>query len=152
MTEEEAKEKFTPTVGVVVLKDNRVLLVRHTEKAKQPTGVYGFPAGRVEEGESEKQAAVRELEEETGLTASVDALFDVAGNHFKGPLPLKERIEYFTFNALVCTSFEGKIRPSLDGKTIPEWIDIKNLPSQILPNIPVAIRNAIQFLNQLQKS
>ncbi len=36
----------TCSVGVVIYKGNKVLLVRHTESARLPTDSYGFPAGR----------------------------------------------------------------------------------------------------------
>ena len=36
-----------------------------------PSGQWGFPKGHVEEGETELEAAKRELKEETGLSANV---------------------------------------------------------------------------------
>ena len=50
---------------VYIIKDNKILylLLKHVK-----TGVHwGFPKGRVEEGESKKSTALRELREETGL-------------------------------------------------------------------------------------
>ena len=53
-------------VGAVVLKDNRVLLVR---RAKPPAqGLWAIPGGSVELGETLQQAAEREILEETGIT------------------------------------------------------------------------------------
>src|SRR3954467_6696290 len=48
--------------------DLRVLLVRRTPEARFMGGVWVFPGGAVDEGESEEGAAVRELEEEAGIT------------------------------------------------------------------------------------
>ena len=58
------------TVGILIIKDNKVLLVRHEEAASHVTGIYGLPAGRLEKEETEIQGAIRELKEETGLITS----------------------------------------------------------------------------------
>ena len=59
----------TPKIGAlaVVLHEERVLLV---QRNKQPdAGLWGFPGGHVEWGETVLAAAARELLEETGVTA-----------------------------------------------------------------------------------
>ena len=62
-----------PAVLAVVVRDGRVLLVR---RAKHPDkGLWGFPGGRIEPGETLADAAIRELHEETGVSAeAVDVL------------------------------------------------------------------------------
>lgn len=54
-------------VSVAILHDEKVLLVR---RGREPSkGLYAFPGGRVEAGETLEAAARRELFEETALTA-----------------------------------------------------------------------------------
>ena len=146
------KEKFTKSVGVVIIRDGQVLLVRHTELARLPTGILGFPAGRVEEGETDKQGAIRELWEEAGLITTEENLIDIPENHFKSQLHLKKRVEKFDFVALVCTGFTGEIKPAVDGKTIPVWVDINNLPENILADVPAIINNTLSFLEKFRQS
>jgi 8-oxo-dGTP diphosphatase len=60
--------KTVPAVSVAVVRADTVLLVK---RARQPSqGLYAFPGGKVEAGETLQNAAERELLEETGLRAT----------------------------------------------------------------------------------
>ncbi|MYJ71973.1 MAG: NUDIX hydrolase [Rhodospirillaceae bacterium] len=62
-------------VGVVVWKDGNVLLIR---RGKSPMrGRWSLPGGRQELGETVREAAVREVREETGLEIRLCELLDV---------------------------------------------------------------------------
>ena len=50
--------------GVVIEKDNKYLLVQ--EKKKSAYGLWNFPSGRVNTGETLEETAVREAKEEVG--------------------------------------------------------------------------------------
>ncbi|WP_421704056.1 NUDIX hydrolase [Aliiroseovarius sp.] len=61
---------MTPLLGAiaVVLRGDQVLLV---QRGKDPgRGLWGYPGGGVEWGESVAEAAIRELREETGVLAT----------------------------------------------------------------------------------
>ncbi|WP_348774594.1 NUDIX hydrolase [Ruegeria atlantica] len=66
----------TPKIGAlaVVLHQDQVLLV---QRSKQPdAGLWGFPGGHVEWGETVLQAAQRELREETSVIADPQHYLD----------------------------------------------------------------------------
>ncbi|WP_425992019.1 NUDIX hydrolase [Afipia sp. DC4300-2b1] len=59
-------------VSAGIFRDGKILLVR---RAREPAkGVYTFPGGRVEFGESLHEALAREVREETGLRIEIVAL------------------------------------------------------------------------------
>ena len=53
------------SAGGVLFKDNFVLLI------KNPSGLWTFPKGLIEEGEPPEQTALREVYEETGIKGKV---------------------------------------------------------------------------------
>ncbi|TPL78640.1 NUDIX hydrolase [Mesorhizobium sp. B2-3-12] len=60
--------KTLPAVSVAVVRGDTVLLVKRARSPSQ--GLYAFPGGKVEAGETLEDAARRELLEETGLHAT----------------------------------------------------------------------------------
>ena len=56
------KEK---SCGCIIIENEKVLLIKDTN------GNWGFPKGHVEEGETEKQTAIRETKEETNLSVEI---------------------------------------------------------------------------------
>jgi mutator protein MutT len=74
VTERDFPSRPIVAASVALLRHGRVLIAR---RARAPmVGVYSFPGGRVELGETLAQAAARELKEETGLAAEFIGFLD----------------------------------------------------------------------------
>ena len=74
-------------VGVFVFKDGRFAMIRR--KGSHGEGTWSIPGGHLEYGESFEQTAVREVQEETGLTitnvrfgAVTNDVFEAEGKHY----------------------------------------------------------------------
>lgn len=77
----EAKPVPIPAVGIVCFNDDgHVLLIRRGNPPRQ--GEWSMPGGKLEWGERAVDAALRELLEETGVTAEIIGLIDVVDGIF----------------------------------------------------------------------
>lgn len=62
--------KIIDVVAAIIEKDGKILLAQRDADSDQ-AGLWEFPGGKVEQGESQPQALARELDEELGIAASV---------------------------------------------------------------------------------
>jgi 8-oxo-dGTP diphosphatase len=73
-------QRPVPTVGVVCLKGDQVLLIKRGTPPR--LGQWSLPGGRIEWSEPVTEAALRELKEETGVDAELTGLLDVVDGVF----------------------------------------------------------------------
>ena len=66
-------------VGGAVVRENRLLLVRRA--SRQGRGNWQLPGGYIEPDETIEQAVVREVQEEAGVTAEVEAVLGLRSRY-----------------------------------------------------------------------
>lgn len=112
------------TACALVDADGRVLLSQRPE-GKKLAGLWEFPGGKVEAGETPESALVRELAEELGVVTKEDCL---------APLTFAS-YGYDDFHLLmplfVCRRFEGPAR-GLEGQAI-KWVRPRDMRQYPMP-------------------
>lgn len=130
---------------VLLIKNNRILLVKHGPRASIRTGMYGLPGGSVEKGENLKEAAIRELEEETGLKTQIEGLKDYPGNVYGGYIRQKEGMKEFKMTVFIGIDFEGHLRST--DETTPFWLELSKLGEyELLPGVESVIKDGMRYL------
>jgi 8-oxo-dGTP diphosphatase len=66
--------KVIPASECYILKDNKVLMFKRSEKAKKFPGFWIGPGGKINEGEDALSAAIREVGEETGIKVKKESI------------------------------------------------------------------------------
>jgi ADP-ribose pyrophosphatase len=120
------REMITHTGSVVVLPvlpDGRVLLIRQYRHAARQF-LWELVAGRIDEGESPRKAAARELIEETGYRAR---RFNIFLDFFPSPGFLEERMFILLANGLT----EGVATPEEDEQIVSRAYERKELEQMI---------------------
>jgi len=93
-----------PAVIAVVIREDRALLVR---RANPPdAGLWGFPGGKIEFGEAVREAATRELLEETGVRAEAQDIITTLDILVRDPSGAMQ--QHFILIAVHCRWISGE--------------------------------------------
>jgi len=71
--------------GVVIKQDNKYLLVQENSPGGKIHELWNFPAGKVDEGETIEEAAIREAKEESGYEVELINKLDIFQAHAQTP-------------------------------------------------------------------
>lgn len=113
----------THHIAAGVVRKNGKLLITRRKLDGLLGGLWEFPGGKVEKGETAREACAREIKEETGITVRVDdhlARINHAYTHFK----IKMDVYY-------CSHMAGCIR--LNGPIDYQWISISEIDRFAFP-------------------
>lgn len=100
----------------VAVSEGRVLIARRL-LSKSNGGLWEFPGGKLEKGESDEGALIREFKEEFSVEVSVDS--------FIGEFPYKDDVNSLILKVYYLTVRRGEFIP-VDHSAV-EWVDISQL-------------------------
>ena len=111
-------------VGCVVIRDGKILLVKRGYPPR--AGFWSVPGGAIEAGEGIAEAAVRELEEETGIRAKPIGIIDVYNAVTKDESG-RVQYHYVILDVLFDqNSIQGEIRPGGDAVDV-SWTPLEDV-------------------------
>jgi 8-oxo-dGTP diphosphatase len=112
--------------AIIVNKEGYLFLARRGPKAKNERGLWEFPGGSVEFGETLMQALQREMFEEYAIQVSVGELVDVV-DHI-----LPEEHQHWVSPTFICQILSGE--PSiqeLEKCTEIGWFGVDQVPNEL---------------------
>ena len=122
-------------VGVILDQDRNILLTRRAPKSHQG-GLWEFPGGKVEAGESLERALRRELREELGITIGrTSALLEITHDYGDKAVLLDVHMVW---------DFTGEAQ-GLEGQPLA-WVAPRELAQYPLPAANVPIVDAVMKL------
>lgn len=119
--------------GVLVDVRGRILLARRTE-GRDLAGLWEFPGGKVDPGETPEQALVRELREELGIEAEVGAPVIA--------VPQRYPAKRLRLDVRRITGWKGAVK-GLDGQALA-WVPPAKLVSYAMPPADRPVVAALQ--------
>ncbi len=125
-----APDPVRPTLGAigVVLHEGRALLV---QRGKAPDkGLWGYPGGHVELGETVAEAAARELLEETGLEVTPGAVLGTLDLIHRDPAGALQ--SHFFLVAVAC-HFQSGTPKAADDAAAVAWVEYDQILREELP-------------------
>ena len=113
--------------GIIVMSKGQILLVRRSETAGKYPNFWAVPMGHIEKGETFKEGAHREFQEETKLDIDINSLVYLT--------TLKDS-KYNRILRLYTIELSGQPEPELDEEH-SDWgyFDTKSLPHPIEDNL-----------------
>lgn len=134
-------ERPIPAALAVVRRGTQFLLVRRQNRPN--AGLWGFPGGKIELGESVMQAAVRELQEETGVVATARDTLTSVDVIIRGQ---DDRLEHhYVLIAILCDYISGEPLAA-DDVSEAEWFDYEAIlanPDAQSPDVGRVARQAM---------
>ena len=123
--------------------DGRVLLAQRPE-GKPMAGLWEFPGGKIEPGETPETALIRELDEELGINTAASCLAPLSfTSHSYGPHENQPAF-HLLMMLYVCRRWQGRAQP-IEGGAL-KWVRPQQLRDYPMPEADIPLIAALQDL------
>ena len=124
-------------------RDSRVLLAQRPE-GKTMAGLWEFPGGKIELGETPETALIRELEEELGINTAASCLAPLTFSSHSYGASGNRAAFHLLMMLYVCRRWQGRPRP-IEGGTL-KWVRPQQLRDYPMPAADIPLIAALQDL------
>jgi len=132
--------------GVALLLESHEILLCHVTGQRH----WDLPKGGIDEGESPRQAALRETQEETGLVLGAESLFDIGRHSYTAKKDLhlfaclSARIDPRELHCASCfiERLSGRSRPEMDGFG---WFAFERIGSLCTPKLAALLTRGLDL-------
>ena len=130
--------KLVLVSAVALFNPKGEVLLATRPKGKMMAGLWEFPGGKIESGETPEQALVRELREELGIEVALAALYPLTFASFSHEQTAENQAFHLLMPLYGCHQWQGEPQP-VEGQEL-RWVPISQLQEYRMPpaNDPLA--------------
>ena len=124
-------------------RDGRVLLAQRPE-GKPMAGLWEFPGGKIEPGETPETALIRELDEELGINTAASCLAPLSFASHSYAANNSHAAFHLLMLLFVCRRWQGRPQP-IEGGAL-KWVRPQQLRDYPMPGADIPLIAALQDL------
>jgi 8-oxo-dGTP diphosphatase len=124
-------------------RDGRVLLAKRPE-GKTMAGLWEFPGGKIEPGETPETALIRELNEELGINTNTSCLAPLSFASHSYSASDNRTAFHLLMMLYVCRRWQGRPQP-IEGGAL-KWVRPQKLRDYPMPDADIPLIAALQDL------
>jgi len=142
-TKPEGADMVLVSAVALIDRDGRLLLAQRPE-GKPMAGLWEFPGGKIEPGETPETALIRELDEELGINTAASCLAPLSFvSHSYGASECRAAF-HLLMMLYVCRRWEGWPKP-IEGGAL-KWVWPQQLREYPMPDADIPLIAALQDL------
>ena len=131
------------SAAALIDRDGRVLLAQRA-KGKPMAGLWEFPGGKIELGETPETALIRELKEELGINTAASCLAPLSFASHSYDESDSQAAFHLLMLLYVCRRWQGQPQP-IEGGAL-EWVWPQKLRDYPMPEADIPLIAALQDL------